>query len=262
MAVRRGLSARVRRVLVRARLRDQGRRRSPAGRVLTLVALLVAGFLISSAAVAARGQDLRPNRNTDLIALVRQQTERNAALTDQVAKARAEVDRLTRQAPEQSPRLAEELERLSQAAALTPVSGPAVTVSLSDAPLDVNPDGVSEDSLVVHQQDIQAVVNAFWAGGAEAMTIQGQRVTTRTGVKCVGNVVVLHGTPYAPPYVVTAIGDPRRLEAALASSGYLQVYRQYADKYGLGYSQKRLADVAMDGYRGPVDLGHASATPS
>ncbi len=257
MSVRRGLGARLRRVTVRARLRDRTRRRTPGARALTLIALVVAGFLVSSAAVAARGQDLRPNRNTDLIALVRQQAQRNADLTDQVAAARAEVDQLTRQAPQQSPQLEADLARLADAAALTRVRGPAVSVSLTDAPLDVKPDGISEDSLVVHQQDIQAVVNALWAGGAEAMTIQGQRVTTRTGVKCVGNVVVLHGTPYAPPYVIVAIGDQRRLEASLASSSYLTIYRQYADKYGLGYSQKRITDQVMDPYQGVVDLTYA-----
>ncbi len=261
MAARRGLGSRLRRVVVRARLLDRTRTRTRAARALTLLALVLAGFLISSAAVAARGQDLRPNRNTDLIALVRQQAQRNADLTNEVAAQRAEVDKLTRDAPQQSPQLKADVGRLSAAAALTPVRGPAVSVTLIDAPLDVKPDGVNPDSLVVHQQDIQSVVNALWAGGAEAMTIQGQRVTTRTGVKCVGNVVVLHGTPYAPPYVIIAIGDQRRLEAALASSQYLTVYRQYAEKYGLGYSQRRVADAAMDGYKGVVDLTYAKAVP-
>ena len=59
------------------------------------------------------------------------------------------------------------------------------------------------------------MVNALWSGGAEAMTIQGQRVISTTGVKCVGNTVVLHGIPYAPPYVISAIGNPDRLRAAL-----------------------------------------------
>src|SRR5690606_12130196 len=91
-------------------------------------------------------------------------------------------------------------------ASTAPVSGPGVRVVLTDAPADVRPAGVDDDALVVHQQDIQAVVNALWAGGAEAMTIQGQRVIATTGIKCVGNSVVLHGIPYAPPYVIEAIG--------------------------------------------------------
>ena len=110
---------------------------------------------------------------------------------------------------------------------------------LSDAPLSVKPAGVADELLIVHQQDIQAVVNALWTGGAEAMTIQSQRVTSRTGVKCVGNSVVLHGVPYAPPYEIVAIGDQARLEQALADSAAVTIYRQYVDAYGLGFSQRR-----------------------
>jgi uncharacterized protein YlxW (UPF0749 family) len=92
-------------------------------------------------------------------------------------------------------------------------------VILDDAPASVAANGIEPDLLVVHQQDIQAVVNALWSGGAEAMTIQEQRVISTTAVKCVGNTVVLHGIPYAPPYRIRAIGDPLRLHAALACSG-------------------------------------------
>jgi uncharacterized protein YlxW (UPF0749 family) len=258
----RGLGARLRRVLIRARLRDRARHRPPSSRLVSLVALVVAGFLVSSAAIAARGQDLRPNRNTDLIAMVRDQSERNRDLADDVAAARTEVDQLTREAPQQPAGQAGEIADAAATAALTPVKGPAVSITLTDAPLDVMPEGVNEDSLIVHQQDIQAVVNALWAGGAEAMTIQGQRVTSRTGVKCVGNVVVLHGIPYAPPYVIVAIGDQRRMEASLASSRHLTIYRQYAEKYGLGYAQRRVAEASMDGYKGTVVLNYATAKPS
>ena len=88
-------------------------------------------------------------------------------------------------------------------------------MTLDDAPSSVAANGIEPDLLVVHQEDIQAVVNALWSGGAEAMTIQGQRVIS-TAVKCVGNTVVLHGIPYGPPYEISAIGDQARLRAALA----------------------------------------------
>ena len=108
---------------------------------------------------------------------------------------------------------------------------------MDDAPDSVRAEGVDADLLVVHQQDIQAVVNALWAGGAEAMTIQGQRVIATTGIKCVGNTVVLHGVPYAPPYAISAIGEPAGLRAALAASPALQIYRQYVDAYALVYRE-------------------------
>ena len=67
----------------------------------------------------------------------------------------------------------------------------------------------------MHQQDIQAVVNAMWAGGATAVTIEGQRVITTTGIKCEGNAVQLQGVPYPQPYEIQAVGDPDAIEAAL-----------------------------------------------
>lgn len=246
-------AAAVRRAVVRALVKARDVRRTAAGRLLTVLVIALAGFMMSSAAVVARGQDLRPNRNTDLIELVRAQAARNVDLAGQVGALRSEVDKLSTQ--QGGP----VVDTSAQAAAggLTAVKGPAVSVTLTDAPLDVKPVGVAEELLIVHQQDIQAVVNAMWEGGAEAMTIQGQRVTSRTGIKCVGNSVLLHGVPYAPPYVLVAIGDQKGIEEALTASAYLQAYRQYTDRYGLGYAEKRLSDVTLPAYTGALDLGYA-----
>ena len=81
-----------------------------------------------------------------------------------------------------------------------------MTVALDDAPPQARsrplPPGIpspTPDDLVVHQQDIQGVVNALWAGGAEAMTLMGQRVIATTAVRCVGNTLLLHGAVYSPP---------------------------------------------------------------
>lgn len=245
-----------RRALVRA---EASRRGGRGGMVTTAIVCVAAGFLISSAATASRGIDLRPNRNTDLISLVESQGQRNQQLARDLTALRAQVDALTAaQAP--VPDLNARLQEAADAAELRPVTGQGVTVTLTDAPLSVNPAGVSADLLVVHQQDIQAVVNALWAGGAEAMTIQGQRVTARTGVKCVGNTVVLHGVPYAPPYVISAIGDQAQLEAALATSAYLINYRQYVAAYSLGWSQQR-ASLKFPGLEGSADLTWAKVRP-
>ena len=92
--------------------------------------------------------------------------------------------------------------------ASTPRRGPGVTITLSDAPEDViNSTTGDVNPLLVHQQDIQAVVNALWKGGASAVTIQGQRVVSTTGIKCEGNSVQLQGVPYPQPYVIQAVGD-------------------------------------------------------
>jgi uncharacterized protein YlxW (UPF0749 family) len=251
-------AAAVRRAVIRALIKARDGRRTAAGKFLTFTVIAIAGLMMSSAAVAARGQDLRPNRNTDLIELVRAQAARNADLAKQVGDLRTEVDKLSTQQGGGGV----DTSAAAAAAGLTAVKGPAVSVTLTDAPANVKPIGVAEELLIVHQQDIQAVVNTMWQAGAEAMSIQGQRVTARTGIKCVGNSVLLHGIPYAPPYVIVAIGDQRAIEQALDGSTYLQAYRQYTDRYGLGYAEKRITEATLAAYTGAIELGYARPTPA
>ncbi len=254
-----GPGRRLRSALRRARTAQVRRNasRGLAGRVLTGAVCLLAGLMVVLSAVNARGTDLRPGRNTDLVSLVQSQSRRNADLARRVSDVRSQVDALSR-AEGTDPALQARLERVSAAAAFSAVTGPAVSVTLDDAPETVSGDGIDGDLLVVHQQDIQAVVNALWSGGAEAMTIQGQRVISTTGVKCVGNTVVLHGIPYAPPYVVTALGDPQRLRAALAGSPALQIYQQYVAAYGLVYSERSVRRADFPAHQGSLDLQHAT----
>ncbi len=234
--------------------RDSTRR--PLGRVLTALVCVLAGLMVVASAVNARGTDLRPGRNTDLVSLVQSQSRRNADLAREVSAVRAEVDALS---ADENPDtdLQGRLERVSAAAAFTAMTGPAVSVTLDDAPETVAADGIDADLLVVHQQDIQAVVNVLWSGGAEAMTIQGQRVISTTGVKCVGNTVVLHGIPYAPPYVISALGDPARLQAALAQSTSVQIFQQYVAAYGLVYRETATDRAEFPAHEGSLDLQHA-----
>ena len=96
------------------------------------------------------------------------------------------------------------------------------------------PPGVDPDDLVVHQQDVQSVVNALWAGGAEAMMIMDQRVLTTSAVRCIGNTLLLQGRTYSPPFVVTAIGDTAAMSAALDVEPGVQLLLQYVDKFKLG----------------------------
>lgn len=241
-----------RRALVRQRLRQ---RRSRTGRALTGVVCLAAGLMITISAINARGIDLRPARNTDLVSLVQSESRRNADLAQQVTRLRAQVDQLA--AGQGDPSKDAELATRTEQAGLQSVVGPAVTVTLADAPSDVASDGIDPDLLVVHQQDIQAIVNLLWSGGAEAMTIQGQRVISTTGVKCVGNTVILRGIPYAPPYKISAIGNTTRLQTTLQDSAFVRIFQQYVQRYRMGYSVSTAARATFPAYRGALDLQYA-----
>ena len=120
---------------------------------------------------------------------------------------------------------------------LAAVSGPGLSVTLNDSPLreQAANDPQHVDAYVIHQQDIEAVVNALWAGGAESMMIMDQRVRPGTAVRCVGNTLLLEDKKYAPPYTVSAIGNIKSLQRALDSSEAISIYKDYVRVYGLGW---------------------------
>lgn len=140
----------------------------------------------------------------------------------------------------------------SSSGVIPAVSGPGLTVTLSDSPLwqNVTDSGgtltdTNVNDYVVHQQDLESVINALWAGGAEAMTIQGQRVLPTTAVRCVGNVLLLEGKQYAPPYKVSAIGPVDGMEKALDASPSIKIYKEYVQSIGLGWELKTSAKLTF-----------------
>ena len=226
----------------------------------------LAGLLAATSMINARGTDLRGGRHSDLIGLVSQQRLAVEDLRAQVRTLQSGVDDLTRQVGgARTDLLHRQLVRLETPAGLDTVAGPGLVVSLDDAPLgEPVPDGTDPNLLVVHQQDIQAVVNAIWAGGARAVSLQGQRIISTTGIKCVGNTVVLHGVPYSPPYRISAVGNPTAMYAALLASPDVRNYRGYtAAPYNLGWSLRSAAQLTVSGFRGALSLDYARpvATP-
>ncbi len=244
------------------RIRLSGRWR-PA----SVAMFVLAGALFVTTSVNSKGLDLRAASITDLGSVVRQERSHANELADRVSSLNTEVSSLSRLVSnDQVEDLQRQVDALRGPAGFRPVSGPGLTVVLTDAPKSAidaarEPGGVTEDELVVHQQDIQAVVNALWAGGAEAMTIQGQRVISTTGIKCVGNTVVLHGVPYSPPYRIAAIGDLVTLQANLDSSEYVGAYLTFVDAYGLGYEVQPSIALQFAGYDGSSALKFATSSP-
>jgi uncharacterized protein YlxW (UPF0749 family) len=226
----------------------------------------LAGLLLATTAVTARGTDLRASRSLDVSQLIERQQRTLAGLTSDERALRARISAATALAGVGDRRVRAAraaADKLLAAAGLTRVSGPAVTVSLDDATrTDQQRDleaGARPDDLVIHQQDVQGVVNALWAGGADAMTIMGQRVVASTAVRCVGNTLLLHGRVYSPPFVITAIGKERRLRRALDADPSVQIFRQYVAAYGLRYHVSMHDNVTLPAYAGPLGLTRAHA---
>lgn len=248
-------------VAVARRARTRGNR-SLAWRLLVPLVFLLGGALFITSAINADGTDLRAGNYADLGSLLEQQKDETDAARAEVAELSEQVNALSEQVGNTKvQQVQERVKALRQPAGLVPVRGPGLSVTLDDAPDDVALAGEPEEAnkYVVHQQDIQAVVNALWAGGAEAMTIQDQRVISTTGIKCVGNTVRLHGVPYAPPYVITAVGDPDAMLTSMNESTYIDIYLQYveSEKYQLGFEVEAHTEVELPGYTGTTDLKFA-----
>jgi uncharacterized protein YlxW (UPF0749 family) len=149
---------------------------------------------------------------------------------------------------------------LAGEADMNPVHGPGLVVRLDDAQRDANgrfPRDASPDDLVVHQQDIDAVFNAMWSAGAEAIQMQDQRIIASSIVRCVGNTLLLNGRTYSPPYTITAIGNPAAMQAALAAAPLVTLYKQYVVRFGLGYHEEIKPDVQIVGHSDPVRMHFA-----
>jgi uncharacterized protein YlxW (UPF0749 family) len=226
-------------------------------------AFALAGLLFATSAGVSRGQDLRGSRS-DLPDLIQAEEARLREATDRIDRLQAEIDAATNQAAQQDGRVRAEHRRavaLSQVAGTTPVKGPGTSVTLADAPRSADrmlPPGTSPDDLVVHQQDVQAVVNALWQGGAEAMMLMDQRIISTSAVRCVGNTLILQGRVYSPPYVITAIGNQSDLRASLDASPTVGILRQWVDAVGLGYDVTT-GQATFPAYAGSINLRDARA---
>ena len=241
-------------------------RRSLVWRVATPLVGLLSGGLFVVSAHSSNGTDLRPGRYTDLASFVRVDAQQYDALKRKVASLNSQVATLSGAVDnKQVQKLNRQAERAKGPAGLNPLTGPGVTVTLSDAPQSTSantPDNLN--LLLVHQQDIQAVVNAMWKGGAQAVTIQGQRVVSTTGIRCIGNSVQLQGVPYSQPYVISAVGDPGALTTAIARDPYLQVYRQDAadPNIAVGWNERVDPRITAPGYDGLLGLTYAKVLPA
>lgn len=236
----------------------------PGWRIGVPLVLAVAGLLFAITGTTARGTDLRSGESTRLVDLIRAAQERNDRVSSSADRLRTQVEGLAGAAEDPLVTLVRaEADRMAGPAGLTPITGGGLTVTLDDAPpgaIDRSYPGLPEptpDDLVVHQQDLQAVVNALWAGGAQGIRLMDQRIISTSAVRCVGNVLILQDRVYSPPYSITAIGDVERLNGALAASGAVSNYQEYVEAYGLGWNVKTHQRVTVPAYTGSLDLRYA-----
>jgi uncharacterized protein YlxW (UPF0749 family) len=242
----------------------RGRRRVRWSDLLAGGVFAIAGTMFIASATASEDGILRLDRTGGLRDAITARAEQNADLQNDVERLTAQVAALQSQG---DPGTAlevtnERIAALSPAVGLTEVVGPGVTVTLDDAdPPDPMPDGLTGDDYIVHQQDVQGVVNALWRSGASGVTVMGQRLINTSAVRCVGNTVILQGRVYSPPFVISAVGDLDRMTSALEEDESVQFFRQWASVVGMRYEQEVSRELVLPAYSGPVRTNDAQVVP-
>ncbi len=190
----------------------------PSGRssVLALVAVLAGFGLLVGTAAAQRSRDASVDETSraSLIAQVEAKRGTLGKLQDRIAdlqsattSAQLRLEDATVAADTATGRL----RRLESRTGYGVVEGPGIRIIVDDSPSGL-------DTAVVRDTDLALLVDALWGIGAEAISINGQRLTTLTAIRNASVAIHVNGRPLAPPYVVSALGDPRTLQATLAEN--------------------------------------------
>lgn len=220
----------------------------------------VAFVVVVAATMAPPDPEVRLPRQYRLAGLIERQQASAEQLRAEVADLRARVETLGSSAAarqQASADIEEALAILGRQAGLAPMSGRGVVVSLTDSDLVESPSGNVND-LVIHSEDVRAVVNALWRAGAEAMSVNGQRLVGTSAVVCVGNTLLVNGTVHSPPYVVTAIGADR---SSFDTDPLMRRLRREAVAFRLGFSAESASDLEVAGFEGALAFKHARPAP-
>jgi uncharacterized protein YlxW (UPF0749 family) len=231
----------------------RGAPRSAAGRhaVLVLGLVLVGAVLTVGAITQVAGAPSAAARKHELATAIADGTSRVDVLEAQARATSAEVDALqagTLGSGSEGQSLGAELERLEPATGLRAVTGPGVVVTVDDAPSESSTGQVVDPDLGrVLDRDLQHVVNGLWAAGAEAVSVNGQRVTALTAIRGAGGAILVNYRPLVRPYVVTAIGDPDTLRARFEAGPAGVELDALRQTYGLRYSVASRDEVSLPG---------------
>jgi uncharacterized protein YlxW (UPF0749 family) len=231
-------------------------------RPTAVVGCLLLGFL---AVLAFRARPASPEsrvpRRYQLAALIERERRTTAELQRQVEALRTQLDQVRTSGAgrqEGSAVLNQLVQEASAAGGLVAMRGPGLKVTLDDSKLDRSPAGNVND-LVIHSQDVQAVVNALWQSGAEAMSINGQRLVGTSAVLCVGNTLLLNGSVHSPPYEVTALGASK---AMFENDKLVGQLHGDAETFGLRFSVVEDDRLRVPAYSGVVSTHYARPQPS
>lgn len=219
--------------------------------VIYSLILLIVGFLLSYSYHYTTKEDKlarysmseweKKDRLRDEILQVQNE---NKALFERLKQLQAEVRQLEKAEAENenaTKALVEELESLRMVTGAVKVKGPGVVVSLRDA--SYIPDEDNPNHYIVHEEHIREVINELLVSGAEAISINDQRISYNSYILCIGPVVEVDGVQHYAPFKIAAIGDPDKLYSVLHLKGNV---KDRLVEYGIEVAIEKKSEIVME----------------
>jgi uncharacterized protein YlxW (UPF0749 family) len=235
----------------------RGEQRAPSrrgGQVLVALVMVVAGLLIAvtydQAAAKAQG---RQEVRAALVRDIQARSELGDELAGQLDELRVEVSRTSDDllaATTEGQRALDALARAEQGTAALAVTGPGLLITLANAEAEADDDPVGGTSEAdprgrVQDGDLQLVVNALWAAGAEAISINGQRLGPTSAIRFAGEAVLVDFRPVTNPYEVRAIGDPDALAREFLLDAEVQSLAAVSLNFGLRFDFAKEEELSL-----------------
>lgn len=187
--------------------------------------------------------------------------ETNQKLINELKECQASIAALEKKAGESNvyiKELTEQLDKVRILAGLKELEGPGVRVTLDDSNMAIT-DAQNASAYLVHEEDLLNVINELKAAGAEAISLNGQRLVANTQIKCGGPTIIAATERFVPPFVIEAIGDPAALESILIQPGGLYDILKF---WGIQIKIDKVDKLSIPGYYGPINFKYARPVQS
>jgi uncharacterized protein YlxW (UPF0749 family) len=221
---------------------------------LAVFAAAVAVLAVMLTVAALQTREDAVQADADRAALIDRIEREQAQLEraqQEVTDLTAEIERLqitSQQTSQEAVALEERLKTLASTTGVEPVSGPGVRITITEAAEGAPATSQIQDS------DLQRLANGLWQAGAEAVAINGQRLTSRSAIRTAEQAITVNYRSLSPPYVVTAIGDPSTLPARLLETPAGQHFTDLSSIAGIGFRVDSADALSLPGLS-PAILG-------
>ena len=248
VARRKDARARSRRARPRATRAPRPAPKRATGRPRRVAAGVMAVFGVLVAIAAVQTSRNAPEASAGRASLVSQIQERRQTVVrlqgklERLRTATTSMRSALARASEEEQALAAHVQRLQARTGFTAVQGPGVRITVDDAP-----DG--DVTQVVRDSDLRVLVDGLWNAGAEAISVNGKRLTALTAFRNVGPAVHIGITPLVPPYTILVIGNPDTLAANLLDSTFGQEWYSLKDTLGFVYDIKAADSITVPAAR-------------